>query len=97
MCNAIKITNYIQYTCIPSTSFQYEVLISVVGGIQDVDTLLKNLNLHNVDKVAGKYSGGMKRRLSVAISLIGNTKVRMVTCIQYFRIVRVEAWSFIVL
>lgn len=75
MCNEIKITNYIQHTCSPSTSFQYEVLIRVAGGIQDVDTLLKSLNLHNVDKVAGKYSGGMKRRLSVAISLVGNTKV----------------------
>ena len=28
------------------------------------------------DKQAGKYSGGMKRRLSVAISLIGDPKVR---------------------
>ena len=27
------------------------------------------------DKPAGKYSGGMKRRLSVAISLIGSPKV----------------------
>jgi ABC-type multidrug transport system ATPase subunit len=27
------------------------------------------------DKLVGKYSGGMKRRLSVAISLIGDPKV----------------------
>lgn len=27
------------------------------------------------DKQAGQYSGGMKRRLSVAISLIGDPKV----------------------
>ena len=27
------------------------------------------------DKHAGKYSGGMKRRLSVAVSLIGDPKV----------------------
>jgi hypothetical protein len=39
---------------------------------------LKNLNLFHggvADKQAGKYSGGMKRRLSVAISLIGDPKV----------------------
>ena len=41
---------------------------------------LKSVNLYNggvADKQAGKYSGGMKRRLSVAISLIGNPKVRL--------------------
>lgn len=27
------------------------------------------------DKLAGKYSGGMKRRLSVAISFMGDPKV----------------------
>lgn len=27
------------------------------------------------DKLVRKYSGGMKRRLSVAVSLIGNPKV----------------------
>ncbi|XP_058110850.1 ABC transporter A family member 7-like isoform X2 [Magnolia sinica] len=46
--------------------------------IQAVDESLKSLNLHegNVgDKLAGKYSGGMKRRLSVAIALIGDTQV----------------------
>ncbi|XP_050376474.1 ABC transporter A family member 10-like [Argentina anserina] len=40
-----------------------------------VEDSLKNLNLFNggvADKRAGQYSGGMKRRLSVAISLIGN-------------------------
>lgn len=39
---------------------------------------LKSVNLFNgglADKQAGKYSGGMKRRLSVAISLIGDPKV----------------------
>ncbi|XP_024013627.1 ABC transporter A family member 3-like [Eutrema salsugineum] len=43
-----------------------------------VEESLKNVNLFNGgvgDKPAGKYSGGMKRRLSVAISLIGNPKV----------------------
>ncbi|GAB2240646.1 hypothetical protein Droror1_Dr00021164 [Drosera rotundifolia] len=41
------------------------------------DSLL-SLNLYKggvADKKAGKYSGGMKRRLSVAISLIGDPKV----------------------
>ncbi|KAL9243222.1 hypothetical protein vseg_017135 [Gypsophila vaccaria] len=43
-----------------------------------VEESLKNLNLFYggvADKQAGKYSGGMKRRLSVAISLIGNPQV----------------------
>ncbi|CAH2064986.1 unnamed protein product [Thlaspi arvense] len=43
-----------------------------------VEESLKNVNLLNggvADKPAGKYSGGMKRRLSVAISLIGSPKV----------------------
>ncbi|XP_060170110.1 ABC transporter A family member 7-like [Lycium barbarum] len=45
---------------------------------QAVEDSLKSLNLFNggvADKQAGRYSGGMKRRLSVAISLIGNPKV----------------------
>ncbi|CAA7031236.1 unnamed protein product [Microthlaspi erraticum] len=43
-----------------------------------VEESLKSVNLFCggvADKPAGKYSGGMKRRLSVAISLIGNPKV----------------------
>ncbi|GAV76932.1 ABC_tran domain-containing protein/ABC2_membrane_3 domain-containing protein [Cephalotus follicularis] len=43
-----------------------------------VEESLKSLNLFHggvADKQAGKYSGGMKRRLSVAISLIGDPKV----------------------
>lgn len=46
---------------------------------------LKSVNLFHggvADKKAGKYSGGMKRRLSVAISLIGDPKVRLV-CNSY--------------
>ncbi|XP_073221999.1 ABC transporter A family member 8-like isoform X2 [Cicer arietinum] len=45
---------------------------------QAVEESWKSLNLFHggvVDKQAGKYSGGMKRRLSVAISLIGDPKV----------------------
>ncbi|KAL6973347.1 Phospholipid-transporting ATPase abca7 [Sarracenia purpurea var. burkii] len=43
-----------------------------------VEESLKSVNLFQggvADKQAGKYSGGMKRRLSVAISLIGDPKV----------------------
>ncbi|KAI3440614.1 ABC transporter domain-containing protein [Psidium guajava] len=45
---------------------------------QAVEESLNCVNLFNggvADKQAGKYSGGMKRRLSVAISLIGDPKV----------------------
>ncbi|XP_027330167.1 ABC transporter A family member 7-like [Abrus precatorius] len=45
---------------------------------QAVEESLKSLNLFHggvADKQAGKYSGGMKRRLSVAISLIGDPRV----------------------
>ncbi|EEF52145.1 abc transporter, putative [Ricinus communis] len=45
---------------------------------QAVQDSLKSVKLFDggvADKQAGKYSGGMKRRLSVAISLIGNPKV----------------------
>jgi len=46
--------------------------------MQAVEESLKSVNLFYggvADKQAGKYSGGMKRRLSVAISLIGDPKV----------------------
>nr|GEV78912.1 ABC transporter A family member 7-like [Tanacetum cinerariifolium] len=46
--------------------------------LKAVEESLKSVNLFNggvADKQAGKYSGGMKRRLSVAISLIGDPKV----------------------
>ncbi|PHT47857.1 ABC transporter A family member 7 [Capsicum baccatum] len=45
---------------------------------QAVEESLKSVNLFHggvADKQSGKYSGGMKRRLSVAISLIGDPKV----------------------
>nr|CAB3480863.1 unnamed protein product [Digitaria exilis] len=44
-----------------------------------VDDSLKSVNLFHRgvgDKQVGKYSGGMKRRLSVAISLIGDPKLK---------------------
>ncbi|KAG0592931.1 hypothetical protein KC19_1G291300 [Ceratodon purpureus] len=43
-----------------------------------VESSLRSVNLWDngvADKQCGKYSGGMKRRLSVAISLIGNPQV----------------------
>lgn len=45
---------------------------------QAVEESLRSVNLLHggaADKQVKKYSGGMKRRLSVAISLIGNPKV----------------------
>ncbi|KAK4766653.1 hypothetical protein SAY87_008295 [Trapa incisa] len=45
---------------------------------QAVEESLKSVNLFTggvADRQAGKYSGGMKRRLSVAISLIGDPKI----------------------
>ena len=48
--------------------------------LQAVEESLKSVNLFHggvADKQAGKYSGGMKRRLSVSISLIGDPKVRV--------------------
>ncbi|KAJ4809127.1 ABC transporter A family protein [Rhynchospora pubera] len=43
---------------------------------QAIEESLKSVNLLSViDKQAGQYSGGMKRRLSVAISLIGDPQV----------------------
>lgn len=46
--------------------------------LQAVEESLKSVDLFNGgvgDKPVGKYSGGMKRRLSVAISLIGDPQV----------------------
>ncbi|KAJ1438951.1 P-loop containing nucleoside triphosphate hydrolase [Sesbania bispinosa] len=46
--------------------------------LKAVEESLKSLNLFHggvADKQAGKYSGGMKRRLSVAIALIGDPRV----------------------
>jgi len=41
-----------------------------------VDRGLRSVNLHNVaNKRAGQFSGGMKRRLSVAISFMGNPAI----------------------
>lgn len=45
---------------------------------EEVTWRLQQVNLNKVrDKAAGKYSGGMKRRLCVAMSLIGSPKLVM--------------------
>jgi len=42
----------------------------------EVDSLLKRVNLYDVRKILAKnYSGGMKRRLSVAIAMIGHPPI----------------------
>jgi len=51
---------------------------STVSFLQAVEHSLKSVRLFDdgiADKRVAKYSGGMKRRLSVAISLIGDPKV----------------------
>ncbi|XP_070027324.1 ABC transporter A family member 7-like isoform X3 [Nicotiana sylvestris] len=58
----------------------YGRLKNLIGAdlTQAVEESLKSVNLFHggvADKQTGKYSGGMKRRLSVAISLIGDPKV----------------------
>eukprot|EP01118_Nematostelium_gracile_P008164 TRINITY_DN2698_c0_g1_i3.p1 TRINITY_DN2698_c0_g1~~TRINITY_DN2698_c0_g1_i3.p1 ORF type:complete len:600 (+),score=136.61 TRINITY_DN2698_c0_g1_i3:37-1800(+) len=43
---------------------------------EEIARVLKGVNLYSVrNKRAGKFSGGMKRRLSVAIAVLGNPKV----------------------
>lgn len=58
----------------------YGRLKKLKGGklTQAIEQSLKSVRLHSggvADKLVAKYSGGMKRRLSVAISLIGDPKV----------------------
>lgn len=54
------------------------IFFTVILLLQAVEESLKSVNLFHggvADRHVGKYSGGMKRRLSVAISLIGDPKV----------------------
>lgn len=55
--------------------------------MQAVEESLKSVNLYHggvADKQARTYSGGMKRRLSVAISLIGDPKVSLIIFIYLY-------------
>jgi ABC-type multidrug transport system ATPase subunit len=69
--------------------------------VQAVDESLRSVNLFNVgNKKAGQYSGGMKRRLSVAISLIGNPQVHSTIPYSYrkntaclFSLVFMNSWN----
>jgi len=43
---------------------------------EDAEELLKSVDLHNVEQLtASQYSGGMKRRLQVALSIMGNPRM----------------------
>jgi ABC-type Na+ transport system ATPase subunit NatA len=60
----------------------YQLNQSTVSFLQAVEHSLKSVRLFDdgiADKRVAKYSGGMKRRLSVAISLIGDPKVLVFT------------------
>lgn len=60
----------------------YQSNQSTVSFLQAVEHSLKSVRLFDdgiADKRVAKYSGGMKRRLSVAISLIGDPKVLVFT------------------
>jgi ABC-type multidrug transport system ATPase subunit len=64
------------------TGFEHLVIFAGLKGIpsakivEEARTKLKEVELTEAaNKIAGKYSGGMKRRLSVAMALIGNPKV----------------------
>ncbi|KAK9757060.1 hypothetical protein RND81_01G137500 [Saponaria officinalis] len=47
------------------------------------------------DTFAGKYSGGLKRRLSVAVSLIGDPKVTFNLVTISFLLVPYGIWMFV--
>lgn len=62
------------------TAEENMMFISNLKGVpnkkQVVEELLKQFDLFNVkDKKVSEYSGGMKRRLDIALSLIGNPKI----------------------
>lgn len=64
---------------------------------QAVEESLKSVNLFYGgvgDKQAGKYSGGMKRRLSVAIALIGDPKVYIFdTSFKSLKLTIISLWK----
>lgn len=53
-----------------------DTIYVVISLKEAVNWVLKKVNLYEArKKLAGRYSGGMKRRLSVAIAIINNPKV----------------------
>ena len=54
----------------------YSMFKGNLDGSKKIDEILHGVKLHDVqNKQSGKFSGGMKRRLSVAISAMGNPDV----------------------
>ncbi|PRP88093.1 hypothetical protein PROFUN_04184 [Planoprotostelium fungivorum] len=57
------------------TAFEHVRIIHMIQSegptFQCID-ILKNVDLHEVKLVSGQFSGGMKRRLQVAMSIVGN-------------------------
>ena len=47
------------------------------SNFQVVDDLIKKFNLQEADKTVHSYSGGMKRKLSVAMAMIGEPPIVM--------------------
>lgn len=64
------------------TAYEHMRMFSKIKGVQNSDIdeqsdeILKQVNLYDIKHAqVGSFSGGMKRRLSVAISVIGNPKI----------------------
>ena len=58
------------------SDFLFQVLFCSFAQVQVVEKSLAEVKLTEAAKMrAGSYSGGMKRRLSVAIALIGDPKL----------------------
>jgi ABC-type multidrug transport system ATPase subunit len=64
------------------TAYEHMRMFSKIKGVQNhvieqqTDEILKQVNLYDVKHAqVGTFSGGMKRRLSVAFSAIGNPRI----------------------
>ncbi|CAB1106524.1 ABC [Ectocarpus sp. CCAP 1310/34] len=50
--------------------------LRLYAAIKAASTMITDLGLgHNADKLAGSYSGGNKRKLSVAVAMIGHPQI----------------------
>ena len=63
--STIIIKNFLQFVRFFNSIFQV------------VDNLIKRFNLQEADKAVHAYSGGMKRKLSVAMAMIGEPPIVM--------------------